>query len=266
MADHLHGSGRNRLASVVRNARAPFLKQVQALPGKIEAGRFPFTIRAFSRGINLTFTSPVTFFVGENGTGKSTLLEALAEGCGFNPEGGSRDHQRVTTAGRSPLLPALRLSWMPKVTKGFFLRAESFYNFASYIEGVSNMEAYGGKSLHAQSHGESFLALFAHRFDQGVFILDEPEAALSPQRQLSFLKIVHDLAATGRAQFLIATHSPMMLAYPGAILFSLDGESIEEITYQETTHYLITRDFLNAPARFFKHLFAADEPQAKTPE
>jgi predicted ATPase len=156
------------------------------------------------------------------------------------------------------LLEALRLTWRPKVTKGFFLRAESFYNFATYIEGVSNMAAYGGKSLHVQSHGESFLALFAHRFDQGVFILDEPEAALSPQRQLSFLKIIHDLTATRRAQFLIATHSPIILAYPGAVLFSLDGDAIEEIACRETKHYLITRDFLSSPDRFFKHLFADD--------
>jgi predicted ATPase len=239
-------------------AQSPFLHNVRALPEKIDPATYPFTIPAFSRGIDLTFTRPVTFFVGENGSGKSTLLEALAEGCGFNPEGGSRDHHRDTTAGRSPLLEALRLTWRPKVTRGFFLRAESFYNFATYIEGVSNMEAYGGKSLHAQSHGESFLALFAHRFDQGVFILDEPEAALSPQRQLSFLKIIHDLAATRRAQFLIATHSPIILAYPGAVLFSLDGDAIEEIAYRETKQYLITRDFLSSPDRFFKHLFADD--------
>ena len=235
--------------------QAPFLQNVRTLPEKIDPATYPFTIPAFSHGIDLTVTSPVTFFVGENGSGKSTLLEALAEGCGFNPEGGSRDHHRETTAGRSPLLEALRLTWRPKVTKGFFLRAESFYNFATYIEGVSDMGAYGGKSLHAQSHGESFLALFAHRFDQGVFILDEPEAALSPQRQLSFLKIIHDLAKSGRAQFLIATHSPIILAYPGAVLFSLDGDAIEQIAYRETKHYLITRDFLSSPERFFKHLF-----------
>ena len=238
--------------------QAPFLQNVRTLPEKIDPAAYPFTIPAFSRGIDLTMTSPVTFFVGENGSGKSTLLEALAEGCGFNPEGGSRDHHREITAGQSPLLHALRLTWRPKVTKGFFLRAESFYNFATYIEGVSDMGAYGGKSLHAQSHGESFLALFAHRFGQGVFILDEPEAALSPQRQLSFLRIIHDLAATRRAQFLIATHSPIILAYPGAVLFSLDGEAIEEIAYRETKHYLITRDFLSSPDRFFKHLFAED--------
>ena len=242
-----------------RSARAPFLQNVRTVPESIDPATFPFTIPAFSRGIDLDFKNPVTFLVGENGSGKSTLLEALAEGCGFNPEGGSRDHHRGTAAERSLLLQALQLTWRPKVTKGFFLRAESFYNFATYIEGVSDMQAYGGKSLHQQSHGESFLALFANRFDQGVFILDEPEAALSPQRQLSFLRIVHDLTKTGRAQFLIATHSPIILAYPDAVLFTLDGDRIETIGYRDTKHYLITRDFLSSPDRFFKHLFAEDE-------
>jgi predicted ATPase len=237
-------------------AAAPFLLRIESLPEKVERETYPFNIRAFSRGIDLTFRNKVTFFVGENGSGKSTLLEALAECCGFNPEGGSRDHHRAIVADRSPLAQALRLSWSRKVTEGFFMRAESFYNFASYIEQVSDLRRFGGKSLHEQSHGESFISLFANRFEQGIYILDEPEAALSPQRQLSFLKIIHDLATPGQAQFLIATHSPMILSYPGAVLFNLDGDSIEEIDYRETKHFLITRDFLNSPERFFKHLLA----------
>lgn len=210
---------------------------------------------ALSSGIDLEFRARDTFFVGENGSWKSTLLEAIAESCGFNPEGGNRDHHRAVFAERSPLAQALRLSWRPRVTEGFFLRAESFFNFATYIESVSDLRAYGGKSLHQQSHGESFMALFSNRFEQGVYILDEPEAALSPQRQLTFLKLVHDLAAPGHAQFIIATHSPILLAYPGAALFSLDGGSIEPVDYRDTKHFLITRDFLNGPERFFKHLF-----------
>lgn len=137
---------------------------------------------------------------------------------------------------------------------GFFMRAESFCNFASYIEQVSNLRAYGGKSLHQQSHGESFLALFANRFEQGIYILDEPEAALSPQRLLSSLRIIHDLEAPGHAQFLISTHSPIILSYPGAVLYSLDGDTIQEIAYRETEHYRVTRDFLNAPDRYLRHL------------
>jgi predicted ATPase len=238
-----------------RPAGAPFLHRIASLSEKVDQSTYPFNIRAFSHGIDLAFQSRVTFFVGENGSGKSTLLEALAECCGFNPEGGNRDHHRAVFADRSPLAQALRLSWLPKVTEGFFMRAESFYNFATYIDEVSDLRAYGGKSLHEQSHGESFIALFANRFEQGIYILDEPEAALSPQRQLTFLKIIHDLAAPGHAQFLIATHSPIILSYPGAVLFSLDGDSIQEIDYRDTKQFLITRDFLNSPERFFKHLF-----------
>lgn len=135
------------------------------------------------------------------------------------------------------------------------MRAESFYNFATYLDQVSNLRAYGGKSLHQQSHGESFLALFTNRFEQGIYILDEPEAALSPQRQLAFLRILHQLEAPGHAQFLIATHSPIILSYPGARLYSLDGDSVAQIEYQETEHFQVTRNFLNAPERYFKHLF-----------
>lgn len=246
-----------RRDGALRHLGAPFLTRIESVPERVDPADYPFNIRAFSRGIDLTLQAKVTFFVGENGSGKSTLLEALAECCGFNPEGGNRDHHRATFADRSPLAQALRLSWRPKVTEGFFMRAESFYNFATYIEQVSDLRAYGGKSLHEQSHGESFLSLFLNRFEQGIYILDEPEAALSPQRQLSFLRIIHDLAEPGHAQFLIATHSPILLSYPGAVLFNLDGETIEEIAYRETRHFVVTRDFLNSPERFFKHLFGA---------
>ncbi len=211
---------------------------------------------AFSQGIDIAFQSKVTLFVGENGSGKSTLLEAIAECCGFSPEGGNRDHQREIREDRSELAQAIRLSWSPKVSEGFFMRAESFYDFASHIEQISDLRSYGGKSLHKQSHGESFLSLFSNRFEQGIYILDEPEAALSPQRQLSFLTIIHDLVTPGQAQFLISTHSPIILSYPGAVLFSLDGDAIREIDYHETDHYRVTRDFLNSPERYFKHLFS----------
>jgi predicted ATPase len=241
---------------------APFLRRITSLPEKMDRSKFPFNVAAFSRGIDLEFHSNVTFFVGENGSGKSTLLEAIAECCGFNPEGGNRDHHFATFGERSDLAKALRLSWLPKVTEGFFLRAESFYNFATYIDQASTLRAYGGKPLHEQSHGESFLALFVNRFEQGIYILDEPEAALSPQRQLSFLKVIHDLESPGHAQFLIATHSPIILSYPGAVLLNLDGNSIREVAYNETEHYRVTRDFLNAPERFYKHLFDSTDDEA----
>jgi len=250
-----------RKTAAPRSTGAPFLRQVVTLPDKVDPGVHPFNIPVFSRGIDLNFTSKVTFFVGENGSGKSTLLEALAECCGFGPEGGSRDHTRASFVDRSLFAQSLRLSWQPKVVEGFFLRAESFYNVASYLDEVSDMSRYGGKSLHQQSHGESFMALFGHRFEQGLYILDEPEAALSPQRQLSFLRIIHDLSTPGHAQFLIATHSPMILSYPGAVLFSMDGNEMTQVDYRDTKHFQITRDFLSSPERFYKHLFRDLEPE-----
>ena len=140
------------------------------------------------------------------------------------------------------------------------MRAESFYNFASYIDEIAQedsavLQAYGGKSLHHQSHGESFLSLFVNHFNKGIYILDEPEAALSPNRQLAFLALIHDLDISGKAQFIIATHSPMLLSYPGSIIFSLDGEQIKEVDYKQTDHYRITKDFLENPDRYFRYLF-----------
>ena len=140
------------------------------------------------------------------------------------------------------------------------MRTESFYNFASYLDGISDFRAYGGKSLHQQSHGESFLALFRHRFEHGLYILDEPEAALSPQRQLAFLRIINELETPRHAQFLIATHSPILLAYPGATLYRFDDDGIREVAYRDTDHYLVTKEFLNNPERILQYLFSEEEP------
>ena len=236
------------------------------MPERVDCCRYPFTIPAFRNGIDLHFEKPVTIFVGENGSGKSTLLEAIAELCGFNLEGGNRNHSYSTAQqGRSELARSLKLSWMPKTTNGFFMRAESFFNFATYIDGISggNYKPYGGRSLHEQSHGESFLALFTNRFDKGLYILDEPEAALSPQRQLSFLCVVHDLEMSGRAQFLIATHSPIILAYPDAAVLTLDAESIQPIDYRDTEHFQLMKRFLGDPDLYFKHLFAEEITNAR---
>ena len=237
----------------------PFLRHIAISPDKIDRNRYPFNIPAFSHGIDIRITSNVTFFVGENGSGKSTLLEAIAESSGFNAEGGGHDHTFTDRKDKSDLSSVIHLSWLPKVTDGFFMRAESFYNFASYIgQSGSDFRRYGGRSLHDQSHGESFLALFSHRFKRGIYILDEPEAALSPQRQLSFLAIIHRLETAGRAQFLVSTHSPIILAYPGAVLLSLDGNEIREVHYVDTDHYRVTKQFLTAPERYFKHLFSEE--------
>jgi predicted ATPase len=234
---------------------SPFLRRV-SLSASADRTKHPFDVPAFSKGIHLAFSTRVTFFVGENGSGKSTLLEAIATCCGFGLRGGNRDHTFQVEDPRTELGRALRLEWLPKVTEGFFMRAESFFELATYLDTVSDLRAYGGKSLHAQSHGESFLALFTNRFEQGLYILDEPEAALSPQRQLSFLRVIHDLESPGHAQFLISTHSPILLAYPGASLLSMDGPEIRPVAYHDTDHYQVTKQFLDSPERFFKHLFA----------
>lgn len=239
----------------------PFLKSVRTIPENVTPDKYPFTIPILRNGLNIDFKSNVTFFIGENGSGKSTILEAIAECCGFNPSGGNRNHNYQRYETEAGLASALRLSWFPKVTSGFFLRAESFFNFATYIDEVAQedsgvLSAYGGKSLHQQSHGESFLSLFVNHFEKGIYILDEPEAALSPSRQLSFLSIIHQLEAPGKAQFLIATHSPIILCYPGSVVLSLDGEELKEIDYRETEHYQLTKEFLNNPGLYFRHLFS----------
>jgi len=238
---------------------SPFLHRISSLDEKFDRTRYPFNIPAFDDGIDIALNTRVTLLVGENGSGKSTLLEAIAECCGFDPEGGNRDHYRESFEDRSELAQALRLSWMPRTTEGFFLRAESFFNFATYIESVSNLHAYGGKSLHQQSHGESFLALFENRFEHGFYILDEPEAALSPQRQLTFMSIINQLETAGHAQFLIATHSPILLSYPGAKVISFDDGAIKQIDYKESSHYQLTKSFLDAPERYFRWLFEDSE-------
>lgn len=209
------------------------------------------------QNLDLELSKPVTIVVGENGTGKSTLLEAIASLAGFNIVGGSRDN-RFGVEMVSPLAPLLRASWLPKVTRGFFMRAESFFNFASYIDEIARESqpprvyaTYGGKSLHARSHGEAFLALFENRFGPDSFyILDEPEAALSPSRQLVFLSVLKELEAKN-CQLLIATHSPILMAYPGADLLMIgqDG-AIERTSFRRTSHYLLYREFIKDPDGF----------------
>jgi predicted ATPase len=231
---------------------------------------YPFSIPLIASLEKITFDPQVTFFVGENGSGKSTILETLACLCGFGHEGGSRNIQFTTSEETYPaqvknLARCIRPSWRKKALSGYFFRAESFFNVANYLDKLTKQlyvteeqvyAPYGGSSLHAQSHGEGFLSFFTHRVGKGGFyIFDEPEAALSPQRQLALLSIIHELAKHAETQFIIATHSPILLAYPGATIYSCDGDKLEHIAYEDTAHYQITKDFLNHPDTFLKHLF-----------
>jgi predicted ATPase len=237
---------------------SPFLSRIALDHSRAAPGVHPFTLPLIAQ-LDLAFTAPVTFLVGENGSGKSTLLEALAWALGFSAQGGAKDNSYAEGADGHTLGRALRMSWRQRVSDGFFLRAETFFNFATYLEDVgSSFLAYGGKSLHAQSHGEAFLALFENRIEDGVYLLDEPEAALSPGRQLTFLTILHHLASMKVAQFIIATHSPILLTLPGATILSIDDGQFRSVSFRETEHFQLTRDFLNAPERYHRHLFRGE--------
>lgn len=222
---------------------------------------YPLCIPAIASLKALEISSRVCFFVGENGTGKSTLLEAIAAHYGFGLEGGNRNFSPNTTASVNsiqPLVKALRLSFTTRTGGGFYLRAESFFNVATSVDEVGVSESYGGKSLHDQSHGESFISLLQSRFTRsGFYLLDEPEAALSPQRQLSFLVLLHDLVKENNdIQFLIATHSPILLAYPGAQIYSFDGGEIHQIGYRDSQPFQLVSRFVAAPERYINALFS----------
>jgi predicted ATPase len=246
--------------------KSPFLREVYLKEKPATLDQFPFNIPALDNGdLHLKFEDPVTFFVGENGSGKSTVLEAIAVECGFNPSGGSRNNVYDFRRTESSLAHFLRLVWNFKITQGFFLRAESFFNFASYLEqakeelpGEDYYGPYGGKSLHERSHGESFMALFEHRFQRGIYLLDEPEAALSPQRQIKFLGRLHEFVKAGESQFVIATHSPILLSYPMATILAFGENGITPTTYADTEHFRVTKDFLNSYPTFYKHLLQED--------
>lgn len=238
----------------------PFLLKAKTIDNDFP-NRHPFTVAAIRSGFEINFNSNVTFLVGENGSGKSTILEAIADLIGFNLSGGTKNSNYKFKNTESDLSSFIRLTWKSKVSNGFFMRAESFFNFATYVDKLAKENptidvyaGYGGKSLHHQSHGESFLALFQNLPDKGIYILDEPEAALSPQRQLAFLAIINELEKSGNAQFIIATHSPILLSYPNSIVLNLDNK-LEEINYKETGHYKLTKEFLNNPDSYFRHLF-----------
>jgi predicted ATPase len=240
------------------------LKKLMLLRERVQDWEaYPFAVPAI-RGLNeVVFRSRICFFAGENGAGKSTLLEAIAAHYGFGREGGNRNFKNDTTTSNQaidPLVKALRLSFDRRTGAGFFLRAESFFNTATHIDDLGGpiIDSYGGRSLHTRSHGETFFILLDLKFRRnGLFLLDEPEAALSPQRQLSFLVLIHDVLRKFKdAQFIVSTHSPVLLAYPKAQILSFDDGLIHEVDYEQTGSFQVAHRFLNHREQFLEELFA----------
>ncbi|MES2820225.1 MAG: AAA family ATPase [Pseudomonadota bacterium] len=246
-----------------------YLLSLQLLRDKVPSfDTYPFNLETVRRLERIDFHPKVTYIIGENGSGKSTLLEALATAYGFNPEGGTRNFNFATQASHSPLHRYLRLAKsFRKPRDGFFLRAESFYNVASNIDELDINEpgalitppikdSYGGKSLHQQSHGESFFSLITHRFGgKGLYILDEPEAALSAARQMAMLARIHDLVQDS-SQFIIATHSPILLAYPDAAIYQIQDGLLTPTAYEDSEPFTSTRHFLNNHQAYIKRLLS----------
>ena len=240
----------------------PYLKEIQLKRDKVErADVYPFTLPLIHGLESLKFDKAVTFIVGENGAGKSTLIEAIAVAMGCNPEGGNRNTVFSTEATHSPLSAAIKaIKSFKRPADWYYLRAESFYNVASYMDSIISPreQGYGGKSLHHQSHGESFMAVLMHKLKgKGLYIFDEPEAALSPTRQMSALVEIHRLVQD-ESQFIIATHSPILLSYPNAIIYQIENGKLVRVEYTDTEHYKVTRDFLNRHEMMLRALLEGD--------
>ena len=245
------------------------LKTIKLLRERVKDWEtYPFSVPTIRNLDQLTLRSRVCLFAGENGTGKSTLLEAIATHYGFGPEGGNRNFSNDCTESNhsiDPLVQALRLSFDKRTGAGFFLRAESFFNTVSHMDDLDKepsfappiSASYGGRSLHTRSHGEAFITLLELKFRRnGLFLLDEPEAALSPQRQLAFLVLIHDVLRRHKdAQFIISSHSPVLLGYPDAQIVSFDGERLHDVGYEDTSSAKVVRRFLNDREKFLQELF-----------
>lgn len=223
---------------------------------------FPFSLPIFKNGLKLHLSSPITFILGDNGSGKSTLLESIAYKVGFNVLGGNRNHSYSNDANYDnvELSNSMKLSWSLKISKGFFFRAESFLDFSGYLDNLARETgsdiygAYGGKSLQKQSHGEAFLSLFQNKFREGIFILDEPEAALSAEKQLALISIIYELASSGKCQFIIATHSPLLIATPNSTIYEIEDGGLEERKFDETKQFQLYKSFVNKPEYFLNKL------------
>src|SRR5450756_338938 len=237
------------------NMPAPYLRRVWLDPSRVaDRTAYPFCLPFLRQDFELSFDRPITIIVGENGTGKSTLLEGIAVLAGYDEAGGGKgyrpvDHSDALEAMGGELSKALRASWLPKITNGWFFRAESFFSVARYLDAAGSPSA----DFLSHSHGEGFMRFFQERCQrQGIFIFDEPESALSPARQIEFLKLLRRMEASKISQVIMATHSPMLMAYPGAQLLRLSKYGLDPVTVEETEHFRIMREFWTAPGEFVK--------------
>src|SRR6195256_5294329 len=235
------------------NLPAPYLRRIWLEPSRItNRETYPFCLPLLRDDFELSFDRAITIIVGENGTGKSTLLEGIAVLAGYDEAGGGKgympvDHSNAIEAMGGKLSSAFRASWLPKVTNGWFFRAESFFSVARYLDEVSSPYA----DFLSHSHGEGFMRFFEERCQrQGIYIFDEPESALSPARQMEFLKLMRRMDQSGHCQIIMATHSPMLMAYPDARLLRLSKYGLEPVTVKETDHYKVMREFCADPAGF----------------
>jgi predicted ATPase len=244
------------------NLPAPYLKRVWLEPDKVgDPEAYPFCLPFLRDGLELTFERPITIIVGENGTGKSTLLEGIAALAGYDEAGGGKgympvDHSQALEKMGGALSKALRASWLPKITNGWFFRAESFFTVARYLDEAALTSGGRPPDFLSHSHGEGFLRFFQERCQrQGIFIFDEPESALSPSRQIEFLKLLRAMERSTICQVIMATHSPLLMAYPGARLLSLTRGGLEPIRVEDTEHYRTLREFCADPAGFVEAVF-----------
>jgi predicted ATPase len=239
------------------NLPAPYLKRVWLDSSRVsDPAAYPFCLPFLQREFDLAFDHAITIIVGENGSGKSTLLEGIAALAGYDEAGGGKgympvDHSRALEAMGGRLSQALRASWLPKITTGWFFRAESFFSVARYLDQAALESGGRPPDFLSHSHGEGFLRFFEERCRrQGIFIFDEPESALSPSRQIEFLKLMRRMDRSGICQVIMATHSPMLMAYPGARLLRLSKYGLEPVTVAETDHYRLMREFWADPTTF----------------
>lgn len=244
-------------------AKPPYLRSISVKETWTDFSAYPYSLPLFRNSdFSLRFDRPVTIIVGENGVGKSTLLEGIAVLAGFDDAGGGNGYRPVdhSTAMETPggiLSKCLVGGWLPKISAGWFFKAETFFSVARYLDQAAR-EAYAvGPDFLSYSHGEGFLRFFSERCRRrGIFILDEPESALSPRRQIELMRILREAERAGEAQFIIATHSPMIMAYPGARLLRMTGDGLYETDFRETDHFSLVKAFVSDPESFVADIFS----------